>query len=278
MTPMEAPIGVEVLLFPRPNGAVWASWLASNPKGTYWENRKVIHPRIILIHTNGGPTEAHRGAIGNYAMSAPDTTKPTYQVDRDGTASKFLPSDRQGIANYQADPFSISIETADLGWPSPGPSCGFTAAQAETVARIVAFESALWDIPIVYPSQWNGEGVACHTEPFTYPYWTKYQGKPCPGTQKKLEVVSTIMPRAVQLRFGQPPQPEDEDMTKFVAVDGTPAQCLWTLGSAPVIFASIADRDEILKGLGMWDPATDQPLPGITMSLEMFHRLGGVGV
>lgn len=217
MSPDQAPPGVELRFFARPKGAAWASWLAAHPSGTYWENRPKIRPRLLLIHTNGGPSEAHIEGIERYAMSAQDNTKPTYQVDRDGRAAKFLPSDRQGIACYQADPFAASIETADPGYPTPGEDAGFTPAQAETIARIVAYESALWDFPIETPAQWNGEGVASHTDPFTYPYWTKYPGKVCPGRQKKFEVRELIMPRARDLRY--PPLIIEEEPMQFIKVD-----------------------------------------------------------
>jgi hypothetical protein len=240
MTPLEAPEGVELRFFPRPTGTAWATWRALNPTGTYWENRKIIRPRLLLIHTNGGPSEAHIEAIEGYAMSAQDNTKPTYQVDRDGRAAKFLPSDRQGIACYQADPFAVSIETADLGYGpgDPGEACGFTPEQAETIARIVAYESELWDFPIETPVAWNGEGVASHTDPFAYPYWTKYPGKVCPGAQKKLEVRELIMPRAREIRHNQTP-PEDDDMTEKIQVPGDAAifirsglTCTWAADTA----------------------------------------------
>lgn len=215
--PSEAPVGVAVRLFPRPPSiASWATWLSTHPTGTYWENRKVIRPRLILIHTNGASREGTKQAAYNVAMAAQDTTKPTYQVDRDGTAVKFLPSDRQGIANYLADPFSISIETADLGYPTPGETEGFTDAQRETICQIVAYEAKLWDIPISTPALWNGEGVAGHTDPFTYPYWTKYPGKVCPGAAKKAEIRELILPRVRDILDGPddpiPVPPTGDDM------------------------------------------------------------------
>lgn len=272
MTPADAPQGVDVKLFPRPKGTGWTTWLSQHPTGAYWENRKVIRPRLILIHTNAGPTQANRDQIFSYAMQAQDNTKPTYQVDRDGKAYKFLPSDRQGIANYQADPFSISIETADLGsFAGPIDNMGFTDAQGETIAQIVAFEATLWDIPIETPVAWNGEGVASHTDPFTYPYWTKYQGKICPGKTKKLEVREWIMPRAREIQL--PSSEEDELKSLFVAVTGSAGQYLWTPGSKPVPFVSVEQRDILLGALGLLN--TDgTPKPGITLSQDQFNLLG----
>lgn len=180
-----------------------------------WQTRPIVRPRGLLIHTNGASVESTLAAQLRWSNAAHDNTKPHYVVDRKGAAWKTLPSDRQGIANYQADKFFLSIETTDLGWPVPGPACGFSPEQAETVARIVAWESELWDFPIVTPTRWDGSGVAAHTDPFTYPYWTKYQGKACPGTQKKIEVRSIILPRANAIRHPvvEPSPPEPAPIT-----------------------------------------------------------------
>jgi hypothetical protein len=177
---------------------------------TVTESRPLIVPRLIIVHTNGASNEGNQASAYSWSMRAPNNTKPHYQVDRDGTASKFLPSNRKGIGNgtvasrtggVMAADFSLVIETADLGWGAgkPGPTCGFSEAQAETLAQIIAWESSLWDIPVAYPVTWDGAGVACHTEPFGYPYWTIDPGHVCPGLQKKIEVAQVVMPRANQI-------------------------------------------------------------------------------
>lgn len=232
MTPDQAPPGVELRFLPRPTAAAWATWRAANPVGDYWVNRKIIRPRLILIHTNGAKGGGTRASAYNWSMAAPDNTKCHYQVDRDGTATKFLPSDRQGIANYKADPFGISIETADLGWPIPGHVCGFTPAQAETLAQIVAYESELWDIPIESPAAWDGAGVGAHTDPFGYPFWTKYDGKPCPGVQKKIEIRELIMPRAREIREG------DDMAATARLVKHSRYQNIWLVGAGPALALS----------------------------------------
>lgn len=184
-----------------------------------WAQRPLITPRLLLIHTNGASVESTLQAQLNWANAAHDNTHPHYVVDRKGAAWKTMPSNRKGIAAYQADPFTLSIETTDLGWPNPGGIIGFTYVQAETIARIIAMESELWGFPIETPTKWDGAGVASHTDPFTYPYWTKYQGKTCPGPQKKSEVRSIIMPLARELRYGTPVPPpvqEDNDMPTFI--------------------------------------------------------------
>lgn len=64
------------------------------------------------------------------------------------------------------------------------------------------------------------------------------------------------------------PQPPGDDMaTAFLIVTDLPGQYMWTPGTEPIPFTNPADRDELLKALGI-DPAS-----GGTISKEMFERL-----
>lgn len=291
--PMGAPPGVTLRFLPRPSGSAWASWLLAHPRGTYWESRQVIQPRLLLVHTNAASGEGTEESAYNWSMAKPDNAKPHYQVDRDGSATKFLPSNRRGVCNasFGSDPrtggknvatWSLAIETADLGFGvgKPGGAIGFTPEQGEMVAQIIAYEARLWGFPIEYPTTWDGDGVACHTEPFEFPYWTIYKGKTCPGERKKIEMQSWILPRVreINIPIPQPPTPqppsEEDDMKYiFVAKAGTPEQYLWIPGTgAPIPFASPADRDLILGQLGLLD-GNGNPKPGITVSVQQFASL-----
>jgi hypothetical protein len=170
----------------------------------WWPTRAVIRPRLLLIHTNGASKEGKLPSQVNWANSAPANTHPTYSVNAP-QPTKFVPSDREAIGNYRVSKWSLVVETADAGWPTPGHAGDFLYDHAEIVARIVAYESIVADLlgssmPIGYPGQWDGAGVACHTEPFGYPYWTNSVGKPCPGDTKKATVRNEILPRARQIR------------------------------------------------------------------------------
>lgn len=230
-----------------------------------WEARSTMHARLVLVHTNGAENEGSIQSAYNWAKVA-GQTKPHYQVDRDGSAAKFLPSDRQGSAQYKANPFCIGIETADLGWPTtnrpdaPGGTIGFTPAQAETIARIIAYESIVCGFDLGTPDAWDGSGCGGHTDPFGYPYWTNVQGKPCPGPAKKAELRGSVFPRAREIRAGwlnQTPTPEppplEEDPVRYlhvltagrpdllVAFDGA--------GVSVVGISSPADEQALVVGL-----------------------------
>jgi hypothetical protein len=209
--PDAAPVGVQI------------RWFAT------WATRRKIVARLLLVHTNAARGPASLNSIYTFG-SIDGNTKPTYQVQGDGTAGKFLPSNVEQSANYKANPFSLSIETQDDGWPTPG-DIRWKPAQAERIAEIIAFESIVNGFPIETPDTWDGSGVGAHTDPFGYPLWTNSQGKVCPGSKRKAQLRDEVMPRARAIRdhwlAPPPPIPEseedDEDMVTTRKIFKAPA-------------------------------------------------------
>ena len=199
-SPYGAPPGVTVDL-----DAFHAFDAAGRPlRAAWWRTRQIIAPRLLLVHTNGARGEGSLASQRNWANADPSNTHPHYCVNAP-QPTKFVPSNRKAIGNYKVADWSIVVETADAGWPTPGDAGGFLYDHAEIVARIIAYESIVADLlgsamPIEYPDRWDGAGVASHTEPFGYPYWTNVSGKACPGRTKKRQVRDEIMPRARQIR------------------------------------------------------------------------------
>jgi len=193
-----------------------------------WASRPKIVPRLILVHTNAASVETDNDHSYRWALGD-GHTKPHYHVERSGQGVKFLPTDRKGVCNYKADAFGLSIETSDLGWPNPGGACGFTPAQAETIARIVAYESIVHGFELDEPTAWDGHGCAAHTDPFDYPYWTMYRGKACPGPAKKAELRGQVFPRARKIKAEWLAPPAGDDlMTSIYAPAGCYARFVAT--------------------------------------------------
>jgi hypothetical protein len=199
---------------------------------TFWQERRVITPRLQLVHTNAASGEGsiqssynwsmrntQPGAIHGNPKGATYYTIPHFQIDRDGRGALLLPLNRQSITNARANPFSIGIETADTGTIADPSISPFTPEQAESVALAFAYASWGFGIPLVYPLAWDGAGTACHTEPFGYPYWTSFQGKTCPGPNKKQQITA-ILVRAREIvaewitpTTPTPPAEETDEMT-----------------------------------------------------------------
>ena len=91
-----------------------------------------VKPRLLLVHTNAASVEGSVDSAWRHSHADPNqNTLPHYQVDRTHNgvtrARKMLPTNRRSIANATVKEhrgehgdvswFSISIETADLGFP-----------------------------------------------------------------------------------------------------------------------------------------------------------------
>jgi N-acetylmuramoyl-L-alanine amidase len=270
----------------------------------FWKNRAVQTPRLQLVHTNGASGVATNQSSYNWATAKPESnTLPHYQVQLDGRAAKYIPTDRRGLDNATVTPgsaawstltqaqrddinrygqvrnWSIGIETSDLGYGvgKPGDLSGFTDAQIETIAGILAYDSIVWDIPLGYPETWHSPGTACHTEPFEYPFWTLFRGKSCPGSKKKELMRTRVIPRANEIKAAWTGQ-EDDDVTEqdkedianlVIAKLNTPAvhavlgNIVWSRMLSPS-----ADQEA-----GGWVPATAEQVT-YTTRVEIAKRNG----
>jgi hypothetical protein len=162
--------------------------------------RKIITPRLQLIHTNGaanqGSIESSKAWAERRTYNGSTTTLPTFQVDMDGDAAMFINLNQAQNACYKVNGWAISYETADSGYKQDPTISEFTGAQLQALANGCAYCSVLFKIPLYYPKAWDGSGTASHTEPYGYPYWTNSNGKICPGQKKKAQVRDVIIPHA----------------------------------------------------------------------------------
>jgi hypothetical protein len=238
---------------------------------------------LQLVHTNGASREGSIESAINWGNAAPySNTHPHYQVDRD-RAAKLVPTDRKAIGNKTiveargahgdvAD-WSIVIETADEGYPTPGEAGGFIGDQIEMIAQIVAYESILHAIPLRYPTEWWGAGTACHTEPFGYPYWSNANGKVCPGRTKKQQLLNVILPRARAIADAwtdTPKFPEDLPMTFLWKPSGFKNVFLVDGGGAVHCSPDLLEHAK-----RMLVPTVADPAPGHSQMLKSVLNLAG---
>jgi hypothetical protein len=152
-----------------------------------------------LFHTNAASGEGSIEASLAWAERGGGNTIPHLQIDRSGRGALILPSDRKGIANFQAATFSLGFETADTGTLADPAISPFTDPQLESCAVAAAYYHILHGIPLAYPDTWDGAGTASHTEPFGFDKWTNSPGKTCPGAAKKRQVREQVIPRAREI-------------------------------------------------------------------------------
>jgi len=177
-------------------------WYLSRPK---------ITPRVAIVHTNAANHEGSLQSSINWGNAAANNTKPHYHFNAP-QPTKVVPTDRRGIANatpgwyedqtgeVDCSYWTISMETADSGMLDDPAVSDFLYDHAELVARALAYESIVWDFPLIVPDVWNGTGIATHTWPFPYPAYTTARGKTCPGDKKKATFRDQIVPRAQQIK------------------------------------------------------------------------------
>jgi hypothetical protein len=221
--------------------------------------RKIIAPRLQLIHTNGASGQGSIESAKNWAerryITHPDgsktvTTLPTFQVDMDGDAAMFININQAQNACYKVNPWAISYETADSGYKDDPTISAFTGAQLQMLANGCAYCSVLFKIPLEYPTTWDGTGTASHTEPFGYPLWTNVNGKICPGEKKKAQVRDVIIPFAREIVDAwmtvQPPEP--------IPPEPKPPE--------PAPEEPVTDEDIARIAKAVWDYAMAEPTTG----------------
>jgi hypothetical protein len=217
--------------------------------------RKIITPRLQLIHTNGaanqGSIESSKAWSERRTYNGTTTTLPTFQVDRDGDAAMFININQAQNACYKVNPWAISYETADTGYKADPTISAFTEAQLQALANGCAYCSVLFKIPLAYPSTWDGAGSASHTEPFGYPYWTNSNGKICPGQKKKAQVRDIILPHARKIveswtQKPTPTPPQEQD------VNWNPSQSeINSVKDAPSVNTTVANQNNTWAMIAM---------------------------
>lgn len=141
-------------------------------------------------------------------------------------------------ANLNGNWHTLAIENEDTGpaykWVN-GEVPRFTAAQAESIAEILAWCHKVHDIPlsIVPDSKVGRRGIAYHRQGIDGNFagldfggrvvggelWSSHFGKVCPGDNRIHQLINEIIPRARQL-VAPAEEVEEDDMVKFMKGDG----------------------------------------------------------
>lgn len=159
---------------------------------------------VVCIHTIVGHDPAHAAH---------------FSTGSDGTIAQSRDTVYQSAANYEGNPRVIAIENEDFGpefgtWTSPNVP-GFTAAQIESIAQILAWCHRVHGIPLVLcpDSRPGSRGIAYHRQgidgnfgDFAYggrvsggEHWSTSFGKICPGDRRISQLIEVIIPRARRL-------------------------------------------------------------------------------
>lgn len=275
----------------------------------FWRDRPLITPRSMLSHTMAARVRSSVASAYRHATAVPGTnTLPHYALGLDSSdgCAKFLQTNRRGIANATVTRstkdsagrliwptltdaqrasidahgnirnWSLAIETADTGTDADPTISAFTNYQLEMLVRIYVHEFGGWRIAPVPLSEWWSAGAATHTDPHGFPFTTIHRGKFCPGSKKKAQFWTIVLPEvASRLHLPTPTPapaptpPEDDEMVDADDINGVwvaPPPNAVGVGSDNLVWlnaviakvGSVADvqRRRGLKVTGIYDTAT----------------------
>lgn len=114
-----------------------------------------------------------------------------FWVGLDGRVEQYVDTNRKADANYKANAWAISVETADNGDPDHFP---WTEAQLDALADIAVWAHQTFGIPVVKCLAWNKSGMGYHTMWGAPSNWTPV-AKSCPG-KARIKQFPEILKRA----------------------------------------------------------------------------------
>lgn len=182
-------------------------------QGEHSPRRTMSRYDIVCVHTIVGYAPAHAAH---------------FSVKADGTILQSRDTKYRSAANLEGNHRIIAIENEDHGgafgaWNTRDGHAvpGFTAAQREANAKIIAWAHKVHGIPITAcpNSRSSSRGVAYHRQGVPgnfsdYAYggkvsggetWTTAPGKVCPGDERIAETLRVIIPRALEIAGGDMP-------------------------------------------------------------------------
>lgn len=118
-------------------------------------------------------------------------TESTGWTGLDGDSEQFLGLNKRADAQWDANPWAWSWETADNGHPD---TFKWTPAQCEELARIMAWLHVNKGLPLRLCRTWDDNGVGWHR---MFPEWNR-NGHTCPGTVR-VKQVPAILARATAI-------------------------------------------------------------------------------
>lgn len=142
-------------------------------------------PKAVVLHTNGAP--APTGLFAFYQGRAGNAADPNHlamahvQIQLDGTAWQYVETTKIVGHAWDANDFTVGIETEDKGTPELLP---WTDAQIE---KILAICREL-GVPAIACPEHGPNGVGYHQE---YGSWNQSSHN-CPGSKRRPQVAEII--------------------------------------------------------------------------------------
>jgi hypothetical protein len=138
-------------------------------------------------------------------------------IGLDGQVEQYLDNARRADANYKANPFAMSWETADNGHPD---SFEWTPSQTLAIAESMVWGNKLYGIPLALPKTWDSPGMGYHTMWGAPSNWTPV-AKSCPGKVRKAQFPIILRAANELKRLEENPPMAGFDINAPVSVTGS---------------------------------------------------------
>lgn len=160
-----------------------------------------ITPRTVIFHTmvgyltstddyfrsgRSGGIEAHFGVGGRWG--------PDAGAGLDGAVWQWRDTGEQADANFHANGFAVSIETADNAPASAADLAPWTPAQVATLIRLGRWLRTVHGIPARICRDPTDAGFGWHAMWGAPSEWTPAAGKVCPGAARIDQLRATVLP------------------------------------------------------------------------------------
>ncbi len=165
-----------------------------------WDREPIIRPRMLIVHTMVGylqgtedrfrrpdiNVESHFGIGG-----------PWDGPGRDGEIRQWQDTNRQADAQWDANPFAISVETSDGG----DPDRPWSPRQLGALAGLMLMAHRLDGIPARFVTTWNDPvgGFGWHRQ---FPQWNQ-SNHSCPGDVRLSQFINVVVPQVRRLIHGE---------------------------------------------------------------------------
>lgn len=174
----------------------WLEFAEKKPVNYTNQTMRRSSPSTLILHSavgskwkwdNNQPQTLHKHFLTNPLESH-------FFVDKDGRIEQYVPLTHTADANYYANRWAVSVETADDGDPDRTP---WTTDQIDSIARIAAHLNTHNGLPLDLTRHVEDSGINGHTSHGAPSKWTPVV-KSCPGAARKQQI-PTIIAKAKKL-------------------------------------------------------------------------------
>lgn len=161
-------------------------------------NDPPITPRLAILHV----AATRAGSLWGYFTHRSGGIESHFYVRLDGTIEQYRDTSWQADANYLANDFAVSVESAGLGGGR------WNRRQRKAIKRLLLWLHEVDGIPLHKPHRWDGHGVGYHTQFGAPGKWTPY-AKTCPGPQRISQYRTWLVPWMAKVTRPVPPPPPE---------------------------------------------------------------------